>query len=140
MVPLLTNSIKSAVAVILTASLLICCCQTHLLLAGVSGGDAPTTCSAVVSGGCCTERAAQPRSDETPAPRKGCQSCCIKGTGLKDRPLPLDVGVAVTAILPLPVAIVAPVPHGPDRAPSHDTTRLHLEPTTLVRLHCALLV
>ena len=129
-----SNLLLSLVVAMLTASLSVCCCQTNVLFA-VSDHDEPSCCAN------CPDETPD-NQNETPPPSKGCLSCCIKGTGLKDTTLVLpdrDVA-AIVPPLALPTGIVQFPTREPCCVPGLAATPLHLVPPTLVRLHCALLV
>jgi hypothetical protein len=76
---------------------------------------------------------------QPPAAPGSCKGCCVKGTGLKDAPakVPALELVAIPDVAGEP-AFTAP----PAVAVDHhiQSQLLRVEPTTLVRLRCALIV
>ena len=125
------------ITALLVVSISICCCQTHLLLHGLS--DTDDRLSAAAASPCC-DRCAGEEADppETPSPSpKGCQVCCIKGTGLKDHGAMLPPGPMLMAPIPALLQVLA---SSCRTLPLSDCRGQIVEPRTLLSMHCALVV
>jgi hypothetical protein len=140
MMRLATTPIRRFLAFLLAVALSVCCCQMHFLAGGLSG-DACVASDATVApgGGCCDTTPAAPDGDpDAPDP---CQACCIKGTGLKDgTSLRVDATLAATPAFTLPSVVIPAVTVQPDRLPRVASSPPWVEPRTLLRLRCALVV
>lgn len=131
------NRFRRLVAAVLILGLSICCCQAHLLFAGFS--DPVTVAISSCCEQCPGEEPADSQPDERPAPL-GCQACCAKGTGLEQSAVLALSAADVLALLTLPAAIARSAPDRPEALHRVDATDLRIEPQTLVRMHCALIV
>ena len=144
-----SNWLKQGVAMILIACLSICCCHIRSLTGGLSGGqaDAAECAVAVVAAssccsGCKTSDPVDPGGDDEPGdPVKTCNVCCIKGMGQKDSGVLLeDAGLIATLQFPPATAIVLPVAQPRVTHQQVAAAGPMVEPETLVRLHCALII
>ena len=130
-----SHLVQRLLAAMLAVCLSLCCCQARFLLHGLAAAD--TTAADIVGASCCDRCPGDDAPvDEPDIPVKGCQDCCIKGAIQKDATLVLPDVVA-----PAPPALVLDVPWtSRSIAPVRGEPRCVVEPQTLVRLHCALLV
>jgi hypothetical protein len=129
---LFSNLIRRLIVTTLVVCVSVCCCQAK---AFAVDGPALDACAA---SSCCSAGGEQDGGDQEPEP-SGCNACCIKGTGLKDVRVALPALVATVVPYPAPVAMLAP--EAPARSvPRLDQSRLRVEPVTLLRLRCALIV
>ena len=151
---LTSNLLRQAITTVVVFSLLICCCQAHVLVRDLSGdgeaadavGSGPSCCESVAS--CQPDgdpRSGSEGSDDGERDKpggKGCKSCCVKGSGLKDGAPVLLKAAADLTTLALPVNVTTlPGLDRSDCTPVVDATCcLRVEAMTLVRLHCALIV
>ena len=124
---------------LLVASVSVCCCSAHVFLSAIGGGgdadasNCATSCCAAPSGDSSDAPVDEPGDDPT-----GCQSCCIKGSGLKDGS-PTIPALTLVAMLERPVMITTlpatePAFRPLDRGPPD------VAAPTLWRLRCVLLV
>lgn len=132
--------IQRLIATVLVVSVSICCCQAQVLLHAPSDAALAASCGAPGATPSCCTTPANDAPDDAPA-GDGCQSCCLKGTGLKDaKPVLPDALPVVTPTLAA-VPTFAALPVDVTTLGATDVARRpHVPPTTLVRLHCALLV
>ncbi len=135
-----SNHLREVVTFVLAMSVSVCCCQAHFLLHGFAAQDdmsAPAV--AAESGDCCTNCDDAPGDDRPSAPAKGCKSCCVKGSGLKDGvTLPPPDIADVLAVTPAPP--VLPATPAMFVAAQAAPPTPYVAPPTLLRLRCALIV
>ncbi len=131
--------------VLLVLSVSICCCDLHLVGSGIARAthqaDAVAASNATVS--CCSNCTADGAGDESsPLPDNGgCTTCCIKGSGLKDIGVTLLTGPITVVPYAVPAAPqLFDIPNAPKTALLLAAPRHHVEPPTLLRLRCALIV
>ena len=128
---------RQTLTTVLVVCISVCCCQGQLLIEGLSGPDAITAAEAgCASAGCCA-KPAEPQ-DAPKSPTRRCQSCCVKGTGLKATSLTLPAPTVVFVHVHDPAPLIATPPSVGSRRPLEVT--VCVDPPTLLRLHCALVV
>ncbi|MCA9294887.1 MAG: hypothetical protein KC983_00185 [Phycisphaerales bacterium] len=124
----------------LILSVSICCCDLH---AFAGGGHVSTAASGRSVPACCANCVSD-AADDTSTPdseRKGCAVCCIKGSGLKDAGYVLLNGPIT--LMPIAVPAATPcveIPNTPKSPLLDGWLRPDVDPPTLLRLHCALIV
>jgi hypothetical protein len=133
-----TNTVRQLMAAMLTLSLCVCCCHAGWMLQGLSDVADDAACE---TSSCCASGDAAPAQSDNEPDSRGCQTCCvscIKGLGPKDGVQ--AVPVVTHLLLDLPAAITTvPTPVRTVRSPLGDAPP-YVEPMTLLRLRCALVV
>ena len=130
-------------AILMIACVSICCCHAHSLTpAPASEAPIASPDFAVACCGGCADGGAGDDGGAPVEPPEGCEICCVKGDGLKHGPpaLPDSDLPAETPALPALVVLLPPAATALRHVPPVDQAVLRVEPPTLLRLRCALLV
>jgi hypothetical protein len=132
---LATNLTQQIITTTLVVCLSVCCCQGQILFDGMAGFDSEATAGCAAASCCVPSDLPNEGSD---GPTRRCQSCCVKGTGLKDTLLRLPA--TTIAFLP-PSSSATPIALPELSAPQTPMAVITcVDPPTLLRLHCALVV
>jgi hypothetical protein len=129
----------------LILSVSICCCDLHTFAAGAAptASHAATTKAAHCTSSCCSTGITDPADDDSSPDSDdgGCSTCCIKGSGLKDTGNALLNGpITVVPIAVPPATAFFDLPNPPMITRPAAPPRHHVDPPTLFRLRCALVV
>ena len=141
-----SNLVERVTAAVLTGCVSLCCCQAELLLAGLSAHGTSPVCRLAASApphcANCPNDGPGGQDAAPPGPVRGCQLCwCVKGFGPKDAgAAPRNLSLAITPVLSLPAGTVPSLPYHADGPHRAQVKHVRVQPPTLLRLHCALIV